>query len=496
MSDETTGAPEVDEGRHVTSAVVARGAKHTAASQIVTQTVRFGTNIVLARLLTPNDFGVVAIALVVTALLDQLKDMGTGSALIQRPKVDDTLLNAVFYLNVVLGLALAVGLFAGAEPLAATLGNSAAAPAMRGFAFVTLVTSLGQIHHSLLRRDLRFFEIAVVTCVGAVATAAVAVTSALAGLTFWALVLGAAAGAVVSTGMVWRYDRWRPSLNVDVRSLRSIWGYSFNLFLSNLVFFFFTQADKVIVSSAFGAAPLGAYSMAQRTIASPMQSVSSVVDEVTFPAFSRRQDDNESLRSGFIRSSRVIAFATFPLMGGLAALATPTVHVVFGAKWDQLIPLIWVLGPICAVLSVTSTSSQLLLAKGRSDWSFRWGLVYSVLLVGAELIGVHWGLVGVAAAYAIGNIVLIPFGLIMTFHLIGLRLRDYLLALVSQLLITLGMVACVLAAAFVMRRLGSPEWLELIVGLLVGVGAYAGLVLWRKPPAWRELRVILRERAA
>jgi PST family polysaccharide transporter len=473
---------------------VARGTRHTATSQVVTQLVRFATNVVLARLLTPDDFGVVAIALVVSLLLDQIKDLGTGSAIIQREKVDDRLLNSVFYLNLALGAVLAIGMYVTAGPVASLLGNPRAESVLQAFSAITLVSSLSQIHHSLLRRDLRFFEIAIVTVVSSIVTAAVSIGCALFGLRFWALVLGIAAGAVIGTVMVWIYDRWRPSLTMSLASLRSIWGYSIHLFMSNVLFLFFNQVDKVIISHFLGSAPLGTYTLAQRTVTSPVTSVGTVVTEVAFPAFSRRQDDHEALRNGFIRSSQVVALVTFPAMVGLAVLADPAVQVVFGEKWHTLVPVIWLLAPIAAIQSVTFHSSQLLLAKGRSDWSYRWGLVYCIVLTAFELLAVRWGLVGVAGAYAVGILLLTPFGLLIAFRPIELRLRDYFRALIPHVWITALMAICAAGAARGILMAHGANWLQLLAGVVVGSLVYILLMLRVRPPALSDVLVVLRER--
>lgn len=473
---------------------VARGTRQTATAQVVTQLVRFVTNIVLARLLTPKDFGIVAIALVVTMLLDQLKDLGTGAAIIQRQTVDDALLNSVFYLNLALGIVLASGMFFLAGPVATLLSDSNAAPVLQAFAGVTLVTSMGQIHHSLLRRDLRFFEIAIVTSVGAIVTAAVSIAGALEGMGYWALVWGALAGALVGTAMVWTYDRWRPSRTMSLTSLRSIWHYSYGLFLSNLLFLAFNQVDKVIISRFLGGAALGYYTMAQRTVTTPVASVGVVVNEVAFPAFSRRQDDDAALRSGFVRSSCAVAVVTFPLAFGLAVLARPAVLVMLGERWLAVVPVLWLLAPLAAVQSVTLNSSQLLLAKGRSDWSYRWGIVYCVVLTGLEMGAVRWGLVGVAAAYAGGVLLLTPFSLIINFHHVKLRLSHYVRALIPQLWINAVMVVCVLLVTRLATNAGAPPIMQLVIGVLVGGAVYLALLLGIRPPALADAASVLKGR--
>jgi O-antigen/teichoic acid export membrane protein len=183
-------------------------------------------------------------------------------------------------------------------------------------------------------------------------------------------------------------------------------------------------------------------------------------------------------------------------MFGLAALATPFVAVVFGPQWAGLVPVIWWLAPVVAVQSVTAGSSQILLAKGRSDLSYRWGIVYCVVLTAGELTAVRWGLVGVAAAFAIGVLLLTPFGLLLAFHQIEMRLRDYLREMIPHLWITLMMTAAVLSISFWIEASGGAQWLQLVVGTLVGAAVYGLLLLRLRPPALQDAWQTLRQRGS
>jgi lipopolysaccharide exporter len=467
----------------VDSTTVARSTRQTAVAQVLTQSLRLLSSIVLARLLTPVDFGVVAVALIITSLLDQLRDAGTGDAIIQRETVDQPLLNSVFLLNIVMGT-FSCGLLVGfAGPLASALGNPSAAPVVQAFGLISLLASFGQIHQSLLRRSMRFGAVAVVNIASAVTSAIVSIAAALVGLTYWSLVLGALSAAIVTTAALWTLDPWRPSRGFSVDSLRSIWGFSWYLFLSNILYFVWSQVDKIIVSRSTGAHALGAYTMSQRFVSAPLTALGTVIGEVTFPAFSRRQNDNAALRSGFTRSSAVIALVTFPLMFGTAVIAQPLVAVLLGPKWLSAIPLVWILAPTGAIQSTTLNCQQLLLAKGRSDWSFRWGLVFLLVLGSLELYFSQWGVVGVAAGFAIGTILLTPFTLIIVFRPVQARLRDYTLALFPYVWMSVLMALVVHGSILLMRRAGAPNIVLLVVGMLVGVVVYAGLLRVIRPPA-------------
>lgn len=471
---------------------VAGGTKAMAASQALTQATRLLSNVVLARLLAPHDFGVVAIALVVTVFLDQLKDAGTGNALIQAPRITHALVNAVFWLNGAIGVVLSVVVFTTAHPLAQLLGNPEAAPVLRAFAAVTFMTSLAQVHHALLRRDLRFREVAIISAATAVTLAVGSIGLAFFGLGVWALVVGNLASTAVSVYLSWHYDRWRPTARTHWGELRPIARYSTHLFLTNFLSFFYVQSDKVLVGRFLGAAPLGVYTLAQRILMYPLTAVSDVVNEIAFPVLAKNQQDDEAVRTGFVRATCVTTLITFPLMFGTAAVAEPAVHVIFGERWLDLIPLIQILAPIGALQTIMFTSNGLLLAKGRSDLLFRLSLVNSVVVVGGYVIGLQWGLVGMCVAYAIAILLLMAPSMYFAFRLVGLRQSHFGRAMLPQIGTSLAMFAATFAVVQASGPLGSV--LSLLAGVVTGVVVYVGLVAFLRPPAFEDALTVLRSR--
>jgi lipopolysaccharide exporter len=479
-----------------TSSTVASGARAMATAQVTTQLTRFATNIVLARLLAPHDFGVMAVAAVVIVFFDQIRDMGTGSAIIQRRELPQSVIGAVFSLNVLVGLVLTVCLALLAPYIGVALGQPDADSVLLALAPLALIASLGQVHHALLRRDLHFRAMALITAEAAAATAIVSIVAAAFGAGVWALVVGTATGTVIETGLSWHFDQWRPSRATgifDLKSLRAIWRYSSNLFLANLLQFFFNQSDKVLVSRALGATPLGVYSMVQRILTYPISSVSNVIGEVTFPAFSRKQNDTKSLCDGYIRASAAIALVACPLMAGVAAIATPAVDSVLGLRWHALIPLVWILGPVGAVQAVTYPALQLVMAKGRSDIYFRWMIFSSAVTIAAYVVGLHWGLVGICAGYAISVAALTPILLVICFRQVGLPFTRYLRGVAPYFLMSIAMASIVLLVDLYVVA-GLSEWLILLVGSLVGVLVYASGLAIIRPPALSDLFLALRHK--
>jgi lipopolysaccharide exporter len=478
-----------------TTGTVASGTKAMAIAQVCAQVVRFATNIALAWLLVPRDFGLVAVATVVMTFLEQIKDMGTGAAIIQRRAISPDLVNGVFYLNLLMGLLVAVAMFATAGPLAGLMGNPAAANILRAFAGVTFIAAFGQVHHALLRRALRFKAIAVTSAVVAIVTSFVSVVGAALGMGVWALVLGTGVGTVVGTVMVWGYSPWRPAARWRGAALHDIKGFSINLMAYNLLSFFFNQSDKILVGRWLGADALGIYALAQRVLMYPIASMSATVGEVVFPAFSRQQDDDDALYISFARAAGVMALLTFPLMAGAAVIARPGVATVFGSKWDSLVPLIWILAPTGAIQCVTFNTSSLLTAKGRPDLLFRWTVFSSAVVVVAYVVGLHWGLVGICAAYAIAIFFLAPLQMAFAFRSVGRGISGYVRELLPVTVITLVMAGVVFLVDTVSSRFLNDAAVA-ATGSVVGVVVYLLLIFTFRPRSLADATTALRSRGA
>lgn len=470
---------------------VARASRHTLLAQLGTQVSRLGVSVVLARLLTPRDFGVVAVAMVVMVVAWQLTDLGTSAVIIQRDVVDDAMVSSLFYFNLLLGAGLSGVTVAVASPLAAALGQPHAADAIKVLASVSLIGAVGNMHYALLRRTMKFGRLATINIANAVVNGVLGITLALAGAGIWALVAGTVSGVALTTVACWWSEPWRPAAKFSLRPLREAARFSVDFFWSNTLAVVFGQLDKVIISRVLGSAPLGTYAVAQRTVMSPVSTVSGAVSTVSFSTFARGQNNPEMLRSGATRAAGVVALVVLPSMVGLAILADDAVATVYGSGWEAAIPVIQVLAPVAALQAISCVTESVMLAMGRSDWLYRWGLAYCLLGAAAMLVAAREGLVGVSLGLAAVVAVLTPFQMKMALGLIGMRLTTYVRSLMPLVVIT-GVMACAarLGAAGA-GRLGSPAWAQLLVGSMTGVIVYAALI-WRfRIPAVDDARRVL-----
>ncbi|MBV8810931.1 MAG: MOP flippase family protein, partial [Acidobacteriaceae bacterium] len=441
----------------------------------------FGALAVLARRLGPDAYGVMGMAALLTNFLQTYRDLGTTTALIQRREINQKLLSSVFWLNLISGGVLALIVIGLAVPASRFFHQPKLTPIMWVLAASFPITAASMVHSALLSRNMRFDSVALSDFGSSLAGYLVAIPCAYAGLGVWSLVFANIANAVGGSGLLWFSCKWRPCAEFDYNSIRSIAGFSLNLSGFATVNYFSRNADNLVVGRILGSMPLGCYQMAYNMMLFPIQNISAVIAQVLFPGFARIQDDDERFRSAYLRGCMLIGLITFPVIAGLGIVAGPLVHAMLGAKWVSIIPLFQILVPVGLIQSVQTTNGQIFTAKGRTDWMFRWGLFASLILVSSFIVGVHWGVTGVAVAYAISYGTLLAYlGFAVPFRLIGLNVGDFLKAFVPQLAITAGMVAGCAALQLTMAE--TPAIVQLVTSVLAGAVIYSGLMLWLRPP--------------
>ena len=461
------------------------GTAWSTFATIAKQLLSLASMATVARVLGPGAYGLMGMAALVIALVVMFRDLGTASAIVQRPSVSSRMLSSLFWVNLAIGLTVSGAVFATA-PLIADFFHAADVKwILRALTLSLLFASCGVVQNALLMRLMHFKAIAAVDTTSALISYLSALLSACAGLGVWSLVIANIVGSLVSTLGYWiACSTWRPSFGFDLAEIQSVMHFSLNLSGFGVVNYASRNADNLIIGKALGSVPLGYYQMAYNLMLAPIQNVSSVISQVVYPAFARIQSDNERFRSAYVRSCALIGLFTFPIMSGLAVIADPLVRVLLGAKWLGAVLIFQVLAPVGLLQSVQTTVGQIYTAKNRTDWMFRWGLASSVVLVTAFLCGVHYGALGVAIAYSVAYLGVIAYPCFaIPFRLIDLRVRDFARVIWPQIAVTALMtVVCIVwLGVTVAWHIGS-DWTRITSTCSLGVLAYLAGLAAAKPP--------------
>ena len=297
------------------------GVLWTGIAKASMQIVLFLLMLVLARLLSPEDFGIVGMAAIVTVAISMVNDRGLGTAIIQKSSLSQEHLSSVFWGGIAFSFLLFSATILASYPMALFFRNPLVQPVVAVQAAGFVIGSLGIVQKSILNKDLEFKKLAVMEVVSSVASGIVSITLALMRFGVWSLVIGALVRDGVNVFLVWIYCRWRPRFFFSWRQFKELFSFSANVLGNDVVSYAVTNMDVVIIGRMLGTEALGYYTLALNLVKMPVQRLSGVVSKVAFPAFSAIQDDMKKLRKGFLKASAVLSLIIFPLLLGLALFA-------------------------------------------------------------------------------------------------------------------------------------------------------------------------------
>ncbi len=465
-----------------------------AGSQVTLQISRMVVALILARLLAPHDWGVAAMVLVFSGFVVVFTDSALGTALIQRRDLRDGDRSTVFWTNAGLGLLLALGGIALAGPLAAFYGEPDVRPLFVALSLGFMVSALGTTQMALLVRDMEFRRLELRQIAATLVGAAVGISVALAGFGAWAIVGQQLAETGISTALLWYVTPWRPSLTFSVESLRRLGGFAGNVFGQNLLYQMGRSFPNLIIGRFLGAASLGTYTLATNVILMPFSRIAGPLQQVFFPAFSRMNDDRERLADVWIRATRLVALISMPALVGLVVVAPDFVQVVLGPRWSEATRVIQILACVGLIQALHTLNGEVLLAINRAGTLFWFTMLWFTGSIGAVILGLRWGVVGVAAFYAATAVVIEPLSAYVTTRALGIPLWRFVRSLDGVAQATTVMAAVVLGARAAMVTVGVPVAGRLVLLVLLGGIVYLVCCLWRAPEVTVEIRRVIARR--
>lgn len=467
-----------------------RGVLWTGGGQILRQIVQVVGSVVLARLLAPDDFGLLGMAMFFVGIGQLFADFGIGSAIVQARVDDRVVLSSCFWLNMAVAGALAL-IVLGASPwISDFYRRSDLTPLIAVLSLNLLLAGLQVVPQALLYRDMRFAELAKAQVLGSLAGALVAITMAWSGAGVWSLVAQPLVGSTVNLGICLAALSWRPYLEFSWTRTESLARFSLALLGTNLIGYANRNVDSMLVGRFLGAGPLGLYSMAIQLMLYPLQQVSSVIVRVLFPTLVEIKDDPERLRAAYLKAVGAIAFLTFPMMGGLFAVADDFVMVVFGPAWAEMAPVLKVVAWVGMMQSVGTTVGSIYLSMGRPDIALRVSITASPLLIGGMAAGIPWGILGVAIGYAVASFGLFYYTAHQAFRLVELSISTFHGAMFRPLVASLGMAVMVAVATALLPDLSPTMRLPAMV--VMGIAMYGILTILVNRPQLNEILATLK----
>ncbi len=472
-----------------------RGGLATATSQVARFTVQICAIAVLARLLAPEVFGLVAMATVITGAVVAFKDAGLSMATVQRNRIDHEQLSTLFWLNVGISVFLTILIVATAPIIAWAFGRKELVAITIVLAGAFILGGLTVQHQALLRRQMRFGTLAVIGFTSMASGVLVAIAMAFAGAGYWALVAMPITSTAVNALSVWWACSWRPGWPTRFDHVGPMLGFGGHLTAANLLNYSCRNLDNFLIGVSWGAGPLGLYSKAYQLLLLPVTQINAPVSAVMIPALSRLQGDVVAFRNAYRRAISALAALGMPVVVYTFVVAEELIVLILGEPWIGATPVFRALAPAAFLGTISVATGWVTIPLGRTDRELRstfWGAAAIAL---GFLAGLPWGIVGVATAYSAVTLVIRVPQLVYVYRGSPVGIRDVFHAVARPAIasLTAGIVL-----GLVVLPATSAQSLAVQLGLhgLAFASVYLAL-LWLLPfgctsiPSLSRLRMLL-----
>lgn len=381
-----------------------RGGAVTMITQASKFVLNMGSTAILARLLTPQDYGLIGMVIAVTGLVALFNDMGLSTATVQRAEINHKQVSTLFWVNVALSASIMLLTAALAPAIAWFYGE----PRLSGITLVVAITfifaGLGVQHQALLTRQMRFKDLAVVDLTSMFVGVTTAIVSASCGAGYWALAFMQVAMAIAYTVGVWTMCGWRPGPPVRRSGVRSMLAFGGNLTGFSVFNYFSRNLDNILIGRVWGAGALGIYSKAYGLMMLPLQQINGPITAVAVPGLSRLHSEPEQFRNHYLKALSLITGTTMPVVLLMLILSDQVVELLLGSQWREVGVIFQLLGISAFFQPITNTSGWLYISTGRADRMFKWGIFSSMFLVMSFLLGLPYGARGIALSYSIAKL--------------------------------------------------------------------------------------------
>ena len=451
--------------------------------------------LVLARLLSPTDFGLVASAQVIISFCQILADGGLGMAIIQTSSNKENSANAAFWFNLTFGVMLYVFIYLAAPWLQIKFGHPNSCLVFRVLGLQVIIGALNSVFQTLLIREFKFQTLFWVKFVVSVVPGFISISLALLGFGVWALVFSSLGSSLLTISLLWINTSWRPSFDFEISSALALLTFGKWIVMDSLIGWFITWGDSMVVGLYFGAEELGIYRVSQNIVSILFGMAIGSVMPVVYPSFSRLQHDLSALKIVVLQANRLIVTVALPLGVGMYLLAPYAIPILLGDKWINAHTIVGILALQSSVGWLVACNPDLYRAIGRPDIQTKIGMASLFFYVPVYLVSVKFGLIIFASARLLLSLAILPVHILAIVRTLNLS-PFYMFDLYkSQFCAVIIMTLLVIAATrfFGLFASGTSVVFVCLVLILVGLVSYFGsLILFDRQLVESTIRLMKR----
>lgn len=467
-----------------------KGVVWSSINRFSSQGISFVFSMLIARMLMPSDYGVVAMLGIFMAVSGCFVDSGFGTALVRKLDRTETDFSTVFYFNIVVALFFYGLLWLASPYIAAFYDLPILEDVTKVVGLNLIIGALGGIQNAKLSIAIDFKSRAKISIITTLFTGIVGLYLAYKGYGVWALVFQGLSSNILGTLLLWMYVKWRPKWLFSWKSFRELFSFGSKMLASGLLDTIYNNIYTIVIGKCFNSTALGVYSRADGLAQFPSSNITGVIQGVTFPVLSSIQNDEERLAVGYKKLLRLSAFIIFPLMVGLAAVADPFIRLVLTDKWEGTIYYLQILCFALMWYPIHAINLNLLIVKGHSDYFLKLEIYKKIMGITMLYITYPFGLVTMCYGRILGNIIGVALNTYYTNKLIGYGFFSQMKDMFHILIHSVVMGAIAFGVVCILPNL----WLKLIVGILVGMAYYIAGAYLMKFEEMQELLLILKRK--
>ncbi len=445
-----------------------KGLFWSSVERFSNQGVQFVFSIILARLLSPSDYGIIAMVTIFFAVAQSFVDSGFSNALVRKTDRVEEDLSTCFYFNIGVGIIAYIVLFLIAPLVANFYNQPILSPIIRITGLGVILNSLCVVQQALFTIKIDFKSQAKITLSATVISGIVGILLAYQGYGIWALVWQGVVSSIVRMGLLWLMSKWRPRTGFSKSSFNYLFGYGSKLLVSGLLDTIYNNIYPIVIGKFYNPAQLGNYSRALGWAQLPSANITSILQRVTFPVLSAIQDDTLRLQNSYRRLLKLSAFIVFPLMMGLAAMASPLIRVILTAKWDGCVLYLQILCFALMLYPIHAINLNLLQVKGRSDIFLRLEIIKKIIGVVILIITIPLGITAMCLGMVFSSIICLIVNTYYTSRFIDVglltQLKDLRIILINSLVMGGGI--------YILTSFIDIEGLKLVMGIVIGLLFY------------------------
>ena len=443
--------------------------------RVSAQAVNFIVSIILARLLLPEDYGLIALVTVFITICNKIVVSGFATSLIQKKDADNLDFSTVFYFSIAVAAVLYAGLFF-AAPFIAKFYSAESDPELfiqviRVMGLNLFIIAVNSVQQAYVSRTMQFRKFFFSTIIGTVVSAVAGIALAYMGKGVWALVAQNMILAVVNGIVLWFMVKWRPQLKFSFKRLKTLYSYGWKIFVASLIKILYTDLRSLVIGKVYTAADLAFYNKAQSFPQLIDTNVEGTIDSVLFPAISKKQSNVDDMRAMLRRAIKTTSYILMPLLIGLSAVAKPFIIILLTDKWAESIPLMQILAFSFVFAPVELENLQAIKAIGRSDIALKVEIIKKVMGVIILIISIPFGVTAIAIGMVISTTLSAIINAIPNKKLLGYTFKMQLKDILPSLVMSLVMFGVV----YPISLLDINVWLMLVIQVIVGAIIYVAL---------------------